>query len=504
MYERDQRLALLNTLLTTPHRDLAALHPLHHGICAEDPLFYVHLAAWYADRGDVRDHKEMFVITLCLSAAEGHRDVGLALLRELPPYEVARVIDFIRGRVSTRRKKKTGGKDAAQAPEEVVREGLFVNVPRSLRTEVERYLREREAEPRRLDGAVLHARKALKRLYAVLHVKPSPRAQALLFDEEPPADSALFAARAIARCADPTEQARLIVAHRIPYRVASSLVKQMTQEVIRALVQVMTPQELINSLASLKERGALEDAEVKALVEGKLASAKQDKRVSAYKAKVAAEAAGVSGAVADQLEAVTEARVKAKGSITRPTALLIDKSGSMHEALEVGRQVGALISSLCVNGLFAYAFDSTARPLAVAENSVAGWEKALAGLYAGGATACGAGLAALAAAGQRVEQVILVTDGFENVSPRFKEAYTAYAEQLQVQPGVVLVKVGQASDALERDCRALGVVPSAFAFRGDYYALTNLVPLLTQPSMLELLMEIVEYPLPQRKQWTAG
>ena len=40
---------------------------------------------------------------------------------------------------------------------------------------------------------------------------------------------------------------------------------------------------------------------------------------------------------------------------------------------------------------------------------------------------------------------------------------------------------------------------TTFDFGGDYYALPNLVPLLTRPSKLELLMEIMEYPLPQRR-----
>ncbi len=497
MHERDQRLALLNTLLTTPHRDLASLHPLHEDTCKSDPLFYVRLAAWYADKGDVRDHKEMFVITLCRSPFEGHRDAGLALLRALPPYEVVRVVDFIKGRVTARRTKDA---DPQQEKAEPVRAGLFANLPRSLRTEVERYLREREADPRRLDSAVLHARKALKRLYALLHIRPSARAQALLFDEEPPADSALFAVRAVARSADPAEQARLIAEHRVPYRVAAALVRAMTPEVVRALVGVMTPQELINSLASLKERGALEDAEARALIDAKLEAAQKDNRVSAFKAKVAAEAAGLSGEVADRLEAVTEARVRARGRITRPTALLIDKSASMHDALEVGRQLGAMISSLCASDLFAYAFDTRAHELAVREPGLAGWEHALAGVYAGGATACGAGLVALADAGRRVEQVVLVTDGNENQAPSFKEAFAAYCERLGVWPGVILVKVGQAGDALERDCRELGVAPGAFEFKGDYYALTNLVPLLTQPSMMELLLEIMEYQLPRREQ----
>src|SRR5690348_18352692 len=85
--EQDLRLRLLNTLLTTPHRKLDQIQAVHAGMVKEDPRFYVRLASWYFAKGDVRDHKEMFVVTLVLSNFPGHRDVGLALLRQLPPYE---------------------------------------------------------------------------------------------------------------------------------------------------------------------------------------------------------------------------------------------------------------------------------------------------------------------------------------------------------------------------------------------------------------------------------
>src|SRR5215813_11776056 len=101
--EQDLRLALLNSLLTTPHRQLAQIWPVHQNIVAKDPRFYVQLGAWYNDHGDVRDHKEMFIVTLALSQFEGHRDAGLAMLRNLPPYEVVRVLDFIHGRKKTRK-----------------------------------------------------------------------------------------------------------------------------------------------------------------------------------------------------------------------------------------------------------------------------------------------------------------------------------------------------------------------------------------------------------------
>ena len=165
MPEQDLRSALLNTLLTTPHRELAQVREVHRVIVERDPRFYVHLAAWYSKQGVVRDHTEMFVAMLCLSSCEGHRDVGLALLRELPPYQVARVVDLIKGSDSRLDQTEASGPAGATRRIRTVagKAGLSRNIPRSLRTEIERYLREREGDNARFDRAALAARKPLKR-----------------------------------------------------------------------------------------------------------------------------------------------------------------------------------------------------------------------------------------------------------------------------------------------------------------------------------------------------
>src|SRR3982750_1353807 len=120
-HEQDLRLEILNTLLTTPHRKLEQIWPVHRQLVERGPRFYVRLAAWYHDQGDVRDHKEMFIVTLVLSAFEGHRDVGLALLRGLPPYQVVRVLDFIHGRKATRKVRPAKqAKAAGPAPVQTV------------------------------------------------------------------------------------------------------------------------------------------------------------------------------------------------------------------------------------------------------------------------------------------------------------------------------------------------------------------------------------------------
>jgi hypothetical protein len=513
--EQDLRLDILNTLLTTPHRELAQIWPVHRDLAELDPRFYVRLAAWYHEHGDVRDHKEMFIVTLVLSAFEGHRDVGLALLRRLPPYQVLRVLDFIHGRKATKKvkaagaeakaKRKATNSDAGQtaaaaAVATVVEEyGLFRNPPRALRTEIVRYLREREADAEWFDGSVLVARNAIKRMYALLHVAPGERAQKILFEDDPPADSRIFALKQLARAESAADQARAIIEHAIPYRVATTVVKQMTPTVLLALIDRMSPQELINNLGALKRRGAFDNPDLKTQIEAKLEQAKTAERVSAFKAEEAMKAADLSDDVKRTLEQVADAQVKAKGRIDRPTALLIDKSGSMSVAIELGKRIGALVSSVSSQALYVYAFDTLAYPIQAAGPDLAAWEAAIKGITAGGGTSCGVGVEMMRRKKQYVEQIILVTDEGENTAPLFVETLKKYREEVKADPNVCFVRTPGAVTVLEEQCRKAGIMVDAFQFNGDYYALPNLVPLLSRPSKLDLLQEILEYPLPVRR-----
>jgi hypothetical protein len=517
--EQDLRLEIFNTLLTTPHRELQKIWPVHRDMVQLDPLFYVRLAAWYHDHGDVRDHKEMFIITLVLSEFEGHRDVGLALLRSLPPYELSRIVDFIHGRKTSPRVKVNEKDKRRETARETIRKakladrkraqdqrqeqteefGLFRNVPRSVKTEIVRYLRDREADADWFDSTVLVARKSLKRLYAVLHVAPGARAQKILFEKDPPRDSRLFALRELARAENPTDQARAIVEHRIPYRVAATVIRQMTPTVLLALIERMSPQEVINNLAALKRRGAFENPDLKGLIEEKLAQAKSAARVSAFKAEEALQAAGVSEEVQRQLEEIADTQIKARGRIARPTALLVDKSGSMELAIELGKRIAATISAICEAPLFVYAFDTLAYPIALQQGDLAAWERAFHGIRASGGTSCGVPLAFMRRNRQYVEQIMLVTDEEENASPLFVEEYRQYCQALKADPAVVIVRTLGASSHLERQLREARIAVDVFQFSGDYYALPNLVSLLSRPSKLDLLIEIMACPLPQRK-----
>ena len=476
--ERDLRLEIMNSLLTTPHRDLGKVAEVHKEMLELDPIFYGHLAVWYMTNGDVRDHKEVFVGNLLGSELAEHREAGFVLLQTLPPYQVARVIKFMKLHLK--------------------------RVPRSTRTAVTTYLRTREQNPRLFDRAALRAKKALKSLYAGLHIRPGDRADAVLFKNNPPKGSLAAAVKTLSKAADPVDQAKAILENKIPYTVAVGAVNQLTPTVLVALIDAMTPAEVINNLKSLNARGAMDNDEVKQLIERKLEAARSDNRVSAFKAKVAAKAAGVSAETVEKLAQVTNAQVKAKGRIKRPTALLVDKSSSMSDAIEVGKQLAALVSGICDSDLVVYAFDTLPYEIKAEGTELSDWERAFANIHSSGATSIGAPLEAMRKRLQKVEQIVLITDEGDNTPPYFVDAYERYARELAVAPNVLIVKVGRACDYVERGLRQARVQVDTFTFRGDYYSLPNLIPMLSRPSRLDLLLEILGTPLPLRKEAIAS
>jgi len=132
------------------------------------------------------------------------------------------------------------------------------------------------------------------------------------------------------------------------------------------------------------------------------------------------------------------------------------------------------------------------------------WEKAFEGVFPKGSSSIGAALETMREQKQVVEQIAIVTDENENTAPFFRDAYASYCQDLKVTPNVIIIKVGQHNDYLEQQLKHQEVEVDTLTFEGDYYALPNLIPMLSQRSRLELLMDILETPLPKRRDEVAS
>jgi hypothetical protein len=259
----------------------------------------------------------------------------------------------------------------------------------------------------------------------------------------------------------------------------------------------MTPQETINHLKSLKARGAFDSPEVKELIERKLKAAEGDKRVSTLKATRALANVTLDDSTEALLTEVTDKRVANIARITRPTALFVDKSSSMTQAIEVAKEVAALISAVCAD-FRVLAFDSETFEVRAAGVERSAWEQAFRMVRPNGSTSIGAPLAKMARERHYVEQVVVITDMGENSAPMFHEAYAAYVRELGVGPQVTIVAVGGRDERFLDRLREHGILHTVWEFGGDYYSLPNLLPLLAMPSRAELVEQVMAVPLPAR------
>src|SRR5262245_22533215 len=118
------------------------------------------------------------------------------------------------------------------------RHGLFRNVPRFLRRAVERRLAGLEADPAQFDHEALQNHARLKRLHALLHIRPGERARATLFGK-PPAGSLRAVLRELARARDARAAAALVRRHRLPYLLVEAALGGMPPPVAVALIEVL-------------------------------------------------------------------------------------------------------------------------------------------------------------------------------------------------------------------------------------------------------------------------
>lgn len=512
--EQDTRLRLLNSFMSCPHRETDKILQLHAELQQSDPLFYAHLACWYRKNGELRDHNEVFTAMLSCDEYTPNREVGLALYRDQAPFMKSRILGFIKGK-KVKIRKKTGKKisrgrgrskkdhDEVQIEEKTV--GIFKNPPTSLKKEVTAFLRFLESNPEKFDAVCVRGSKDLKALYASLRIKPSDRANNILFKKEYPEDSRMSVFEEITKASTPEKAAKLIVQHKIPFTTAVGLVSKITPSILVALINAMSPQEIINNIASLQEKGALDNEDTKKLIEGKLEKAKTSKNVSTLKSKTAKKTGRVTNeSVLKKLDEVADEQVKKSAQISIPTAVFVDRSGSMSRAIEVGKGVAALISGATMADLYVVAFDSAAMPVIPTSKkpTYTDWEVAFKPVRPGGSTSMGCALDYLLRKKQYVEQIVIITDEGENAHPKFKDVYRKYAEAMKVEPHVVLINIDRdygvsrfRLDLNSIDCQFDVYTPSG----GDYYGLPGLIPLLSRKSKLDLVYEIMEYPLASRR-----
>lgn len=527
----------------------------------------------------VRDVNEIFIAMLFASEYPEHREAAYVMMQSLPPYQVTRVVQYFTGYdevikyVSTSKKEapKNGfgvtvaplmyGKRHPQAgkpvPRKVVKIGpslskelvakgairpgqkeyfvdsLFVkheclgkrNVRGMLRKSIQTYLRWREKPENQgmLEGALIRARDDMYGLYIRTHTLPGNDQNSWInkflfkneIDPSVPQMKRLAALRQLAKIEDPVKQAELIVENKLPYPQVISVVNKITPTVLVALIDSMSPQELLSNLGSLKSRGAMDNADIKKLIESKITKIKTTKssRIDALKGAAAAKSVGdLPEEIAKVAAEATDSQLKFHGQIKATTALLIDKSSSMSEAIELGKQLAATLAQACQSPPRVFMFDRM--PTEIVWNthdgdiaSKSAWDRKLKMFSANGGTDPHNVIRAMISQNISVEQIVLVTDEGENSAGRFAAELKNYERKFGFMPNIVIARVGGrlAADVMEKSMKATGIDAEVLVCdKADSVSIPNLLQMLSRKSIFDLILEISMLPLPTRNEWDSS
>lgn len=485
--------SLIASLSQSPHGNYNTYVPAVTPWIDQDPEFVARLIAWNYIKGQVRDSKVALpIITLSTPKfPEVFRDNSLAHLALLDPRNLIKALRYGRGLHLGSRGKLTY---------DLVR----------------RYLKVREADLEWFDRTAIHFRQPHRELYALYKIAPSAYAQAILFDNDysgaktgmTHVGSIFQAVRDLSKM-DPAQAAGAILELKIPFLVVKGCLQigpktinnPGTKAVLMALIERMSPTELVTSMKSLESMGVRQVPELRAALESALTRARGSRK-NILKTTVAAEEVE-DPAIKAKLQSLQQAQIErtkaATPAMEGDVLILVDKSGSMQIAIKRGIEVAAAVAAMGKGKVHMVLFDSTPRHMEVTGKSLDEINKLCAHVQADGGTSIGCGLYLMATLGHHIDMIILVTDGWENSSPYFADVYNAMTAQATVKPPVYFCGVvglrGAADRSLGDSLRRAGIDFTSYDVQStDYYAITNLVQNF-RLQRYSLLQEVMDTPL---------
>ena len=410
------RTEILSKLNLSVHGKLTEYHQFIDAACSQDPEFVAHLVAWDFVNGQIKDSK-LAIPVITLSQRSYPKELtenSLAHLAMQPPRELLKALQFaITSRLPSSRQK-------------------------ALERMIQRYLKHKETEPGKWARLAIRHRRPLKSLYALTRTPAPEWASNALWGEirgekTVYVPNSVFADIANLSHMEPKQVAATIQKwHLSPLVVSGAMAggkaKQEDSAVVQATMNQMSDTEVINRAASLERKGLSRDAALKETFRAKVSKATKSGKAT-LKTSVAAEEVEDEG-LRDMLRELQERQIQAQKDAGRGIdgnwLLIIDKSQSMEEGIELGKHVSAAVAKFVSGNVYMAFCDETA-----SARDVTGWDldrikQETKFVNAGGWTSIGVGLEWAIEKKLPLDGVAIISDGGENRPPFFADAYRRY------------------------------------------------------------------------------
>lgn len=463
--------AIISELTRSPHGDLKSYLPIGRTAVAEDPEFFAHLIAWNEKNGTIRDSKVALPVISLAKDGFLFYENSLAHMASLDPRNFVRALEFAKDI-------KTPG------------------FGKQINALVGEYLRAREQVEGWWDRTALGHKASLKTLYARFHVKPDTRADAILFKGKRPRGS-VFEAVANLKNMNDMEAAGTIISKRLPFLVVQGALgkKANSPELVMAMIQSMTPTELVTNSRTLEAMGVMNNPVLRATYESALSAVAKSGKKQVLKTTVAAVAVK-STVMRAKLEGAQEKQIEAGTKVKGDWLVIGDKSGSMATAIETARQVAGILARTVEGKVHLVFVDTVPRYIDATGKT---YDEILAitkTVSAGGGTNLGCGLQYLLDKMIAVDGIAVVSDGGEHSSTPFATVYKKYCAKMGNDAPVYLYLCKGAPNYFAQGMASERIDFQTFDMRLgiDYHSLPNVVQTM-RASRYALVDDIMNTPL---------
>ncbi len=441
---------IISELSKSPHGSLKEYIPIAREAATQEPEFLAHLIAWDALRGQVRDAKVALpLISLSVpSFPDELADNSFAHLAKLNPRELLKAYRF----------------------------ALELKLPtrmRRVRNLVTMYLQQLESEGHWQRVALQH-RRVLKELYALTHTKPNDHADKVLFKNDY-TNASLFQTVGLLKTMSASEAAGTILEKKIPFLIALGALgkKAKDPDVVLALINRMSPTELVTNTKMLERLGVKTNPALKGAFEAALTKASSSK-ANIFKTTRAAEQVSDTE-LKTKLQGLQDKQLKSIG-VEGNWLVLADKSGSMSDAIEASKFVAGTLAKLVKGQVWLVFFDTTPQSIEVTGLSLDAIRHVTQYIRAAGGTSIGCGLRWMLEMKKEIDGIAIVSDGCENSAPEFWSVYKQYADEFGKEVPVYLYKFrGDDPGYYQLFVRGHELQEFDCTIDFDYYSLPNLV-----------------------------
>ena len=468
---------LVSQLIKIGHKDLSIYQDIGFQAANQEPELFAHIIAWNTKKGEVRDSKVALpVIALKTKGDNELFENAAANLCLLDPRDFLRASKFFKSLPIS-----------------------FDGGSKVLKQAVNLYLRERENNKKWWNKTAMQHRETLKSLYAMHHIKPSDYANSILFKKDYPVNSPFTAIRQLKNM-NAEEAAGTILNYEIPFLVAVGAIGGIKgkTDLILALIERMSGNELINNTNMLKKYGVFENPILKAAYDRAVEKMKSSKKnIGTLKAGKAAEVLRKTDSkAASKLDNIQEQRLEKLGGIEGDWLILGDRSGSMQTSIEVARNIAALIAQQVKGKVHLVFFNVRPDYFDVTGKTLEEIKDMTKRLSATGGTSIGCGLDYISEKGFLVNGIVICSDGGDNTNPLFHEAYAKYTKKFDIEPTVYLLHVPGETNRLAYNCKISNIQleEQELGRNVDYYSLPNVIRTL-RTNRYSFIDEIMEMPL---------